>query len=67
MYLEQTVEILETDPQNVTRSHDIKQLKDVKPGDGQLRIRKGEWRLRYDVSGHDVVLHSFRHRREAYK
>jgi mRNA-degrading endonuclease RelE of RelBE toxin-antitoxin system len=66
-YLELTLEILETDPQNVTRSHDIKQLKDVKPGDGQFRIRKGEWRLRYDVSGHDVVLHSFRHRREAYK
>lgn len=66
-YLEQTIEILENDPQNVTRSHDIKQLKDVKPGDGQFRIRKGEWRLRYDVSGHDVVLHSFRHRREAYK
>jgi len=66
-YLEQTVEILETDPQNVTRSHDIKQLKDVKPGDGQFRIRKGEWRLRYDISGRDVVLHSFRHRREAYK
>ncbi|OGE24188.1 MAG: hypothetical protein A3J42_03275 [Candidatus Dadabacteria bacterium RIFCSPHIGHO2_12_FULL_53_21] len=66
-YLEQTVEIIETDPQNVTRSHDIKQLKDVKPGDGQFRLRKGDWRFRYDVSGRDVVLHSFRHRREAYR
>jgi mRNA-degrading endonuclease RelE of RelBE toxin-antitoxin system len=66
-YLEQTVEILESDPQNVTRSHDIKQLKDIKPGEGQFRIRKGEWRLRYDVSGRDVVLHSFRRRMEAYR
>ena len=66
-HLEQTVGILESDPLNVTRSHDIKRLKDVKPGEGRFRIRKGEWRLRYDVSGRDVVLHSFRHRREAYR
>jgi mRNA-degrading endonuclease RelE of RelBE toxin-antitoxin system len=65
--LEQTIGILESDPLNVTRSHDIKQLKDVGPGEGQFRIRKGEWRLRYDVSGRDVILHSFRHRREAYR
>jgi mRNA-degrading endonuclease RelE of RelBE toxin-antitoxin system len=65
--LEQTIGILEADPLNVTRSHDIKQLKDIRPGEGQFRIRKGEWRLRYDVSGRDVILHSFRHRREAYR
>jgi len=65
--LEHAIDILETDPQNVTRSHDIKQLKGVNPGEGQFRIRKGEWRLRYDVSGRDVILHSFRNRRDAYR
>ena len=66
-HLERMVEVLRSDPWNRTRSHNIKQLKGVRPGEGQFRIRSGEWRLRYDITGQDVILHSFRHRREAYR
>jgi mRNA-degrading endonuclease RelE of RelBE toxin-antitoxin system len=38
----------------------------LKPGEGQWRIRWREYRLRYDIFGSEVVLHSFRHRKEAY-
>jgi len=58
--------ILQEDPQNRTASHKIKKLVALAPGEGQWRIRWREYRLRYDIIGRDVVLHSFRHRREAY-
>jgi mRNA-degrading endonuclease RelE of RelBE toxin-antitoxin system len=38
----------------------------VKPGEGQWRIRWREYRLRYDILAGEVVLHSFRHRKESY-
>jgi mRNA-degrading endonuclease RelE of RelBE toxin-antitoxin system len=66
-HLERMLEILRNDPWNRTLSHNIKQLKGVRSGEGQFRIRSGEWRLRYDITGQDVILHSFRHRREAYR
>ena len=50
------VEILEVDPFNVTRSHPIKKLADVRAGKGQYRIRLGRWRFRYDIYGQEVVL-----------
>ncbi len=53
-------------PQNRTSRHQIKKLAALKQGEGQWRIRWREYRLRYDIFGRDVVLHSFRHRREAY-
>jgi mRNA-degrading endonuclease RelE of RelBE toxin-antitoxin system len=53
------------DPYNRSASHPIKKLKDIKSG-GQWRIRWREYRLRYDIYGADVVLHSFRHRKDAY-
>lgn len=46
--------------------HPIKKLAGLKPGEGQWRIRWREYRLRYDIFGSEVVLHSFRHRKEAY-
>ncbi|MBI2862853.1 MAG: type II toxin-antitoxin system RelE/ParE family toxin [Chloroflexi bacterium] len=58
--------ILKQDPSNQTRQHPIKKLSDVSPGEGQWRIRAGDYRLRYDIVGNDVVLYSFRHRKEAY-
>jgi mRNA-degrading endonuclease RelE of RelBE toxin-antitoxin system len=58
--------ILKTDPQNRTARYNIKKLTGLKPGEGQWRIRWRDYRLRYDIFGQDVVLHSFRHRREAY-
>jgi len=64
--LERLRAILREDPYNQTRQYDIKKLSDVPPGDGQWRIRAGDYRLRYDIVGNDVVLHSFRHRKEAY-
>jgi len=57
--------ILGQDPYNRSARHPIKKLKDIQSG-GQWRIRWREYRLRYDIYGTDVVLHSFRHRKEAY-
>ena len=58
--------ILGEDPYNRTRQYHITKLKDIKPGSGQWRIRHGDYRLRYDIFGQEVVLYSFRHRREVY-
>jgi mRNA-degrading endonuclease RelE of RelBE toxin-antitoxin system len=58
--------ILSHDPYNRSRLYDIKKLKDVRQGDGQYRIRSGKYRVRYDIIGDDVVLYSFKHRREVY-
>jgi mRNA-degrading endonuclease RelE of RelBE toxin-antitoxin system len=63
---EELLAILEEDPQNRTARHKIKKLVSLAQGEGQWRIRWREYRLRYDIFGRDVVLHSFRHRREAY-
>jgi mRNA-degrading endonuclease RelE of RelBE toxin-antitoxin system len=54
------------DPHNRTREHNIRKLTDVKLGEGQWRIRVGVYRLRYDIIGREVILYSFRHRREVY-
>ncbi len=64
--LEELLAILREDPHNRSGQHKIKKLVGLKPGDGQWRIRSREYRLRYDIFGEEVVLHSFRHRREAY-
>lgn len=57
---------LRSDPYNHTRKHDIRKLAGVDQGEGQWRIRVGDYRLRYDIMDSDVLLYSFRHRREVY-
>jgi mRNA-degrading endonuclease RelE of RelBE toxin-antitoxin system len=64
--LEKMLMALEGDPYNRSGKHDIKKLAGLKPGEGQWRIRAGDYRLRYDILGHDVVLYALRHRKEAY-
>jgi mRNA-degrading endonuclease RelE of RelBE toxin-antitoxin system len=64
--LEELIEILSDDPHNRSGRHKIKKLAGLKPGEGQWRIRWGDYRLRYDVFRNEVALHSFRHRKDAY-
>ena len=64
--LEQVRSALGADPHNRSRGHDIRKLSGVGEGEGQWRIRIGDYRLRYDIVGRDVLLYSFRHRREVY-
>ncbi len=64
--LEELLAILREDPHNRGGQHKIKKLMGLKPGQGQWRIRWREYRLRDDIFGDEVVLHSFRHRKQAY-
>lgn len=64
--LEELIEILSDDPHNRSGRHKIKKLAGLKPGEGQWRVRWRDYRLRYDIFGNEVVLHSFRHRKDAY-
>jgi mRNA-degrading endonuclease RelE of RelBE toxin-antitoxin system len=64
--LAELIAVLAEDPHGHSRLHPIKKLAGLKPGEGQWRIRWREYRLRYDIFGSEVVLHSFRHRKEAY-
>ncbi len=64
--LEDLIFTLREDPHNTSGEHSIKKLAGVKPGEGQWRIRWRDYRLRYDIFGKEVVLHAFRHRKEAY-
>jgi mRNA-degrading endonuclease RelE of RelBE toxin-antitoxin system len=64
--MEALLAILHHDPYNRSGRHQIKKLTGCKPGEGQWRIRWKEYRLRYDILGSNVVLYSFRHRKEAY-
>ncbi len=59
--------ILSEDPYNLKHQNSIKKLSGIQPGEGQWRIRSGDYRLRYDIFDKDVVLYTFRHRREAYR
>ena len=64
--LGELVATLSEDPHNRSGQHQIKKLAGLKPGEGQWCIRWREYRLRYDIFSDEVVLHSFRHRKEAY-
>jgi mRNA-degrading endonuclease RelE of RelBE toxin-antitoxin system len=64
--LGELVVLLAEDPYNRSGRYPIKKLVQLKSGEGQWRIRWRDYRLRYDIFGHDVVLHSFRHRKDAY-
>jgi len=63
---EELLAVLQADPLNTSHRHNIKKLTAVESGDGQWRIRIGVYRLRYDVEGSRVTLHSINHRRDAY-
>ncbi len=64
--LEELISILSDDPHNRSARHKIRKLAGLKPGEGQWRVRWRDYRLRYDIFGNEVVLHSFRHRKDAY-
>ena len=64
--LDELLAVLRQDPHNRSGQYHIKKLAGLKPGEGQWRTRWRDYRLRYDIDGTNVVLHSFRHRREAY-
>ena len=34
---------------------------------GQWRIRIGDYRIRYDIGGKEIILHRLRNRREVYR
>lgn len=53
---ENALAILEEDPLNRTRTHQIRKLANVRTGEGQYRLRLGRWRFRYDVSDAEVTL-----------
>jgi mRNA-degrading endonuclease RelE of RelBE toxin-antitoxin system len=65
--LVRAVEILESDPFNRKGQANIRKLAGVPSGQGQFRLRVGDYRLRYDVSGEDVILHAFRPRSISYR
>ena|ERR1700693_5442731 len=57
--------ILESDPLNLSRQHNIKKLKGVGLGEsGQYRLSLRRFRFRYDVSAREVVLYYCGLRRE---
>ena len=61
------VELLEQDPYNLRRRANIRKLVDVPQGEGQFRLRVADYRLRYDIVGDEVVLHSMRPRGQSYR
>ena len=65
--MEKAAAVLVIDPFNLSQAHNIKKLKDVAENDGQWRLRVGRYRIRYDIVGHTIVLHSIKHRRDAYR
>ena len=65
--IERAILILESDPYNLTHTHNIKKLEGIKKGDGVYRLRIHDFRIRYDAIGNDIVLYSFRDRKDAYR
>ena len=61
------IELLETDPFNLEGRANIRKLVDVPAGEGQFRLRLSDYRLRYDVAGDEVILHSMRPRQGSYR
>jgi len=57
------LDILSSDPYNRTRSHNIRKLESLPPGEGQYRLRLS--RFRYDIEGQVVYLKECALRSEA--
>lgn len=64
--VDEILTILAKDPHNTSRQFNIWKLTSVSAGEGQWRIRFGDYRIRYDIVGREVILHSFRIRAKAY-
>lgn len=64
--VDEILTILAKDPYNTSRQFNIKKLTSLSAGEGQWRIRFGDYRIRYDIFGQEVILHSFRIRSKAY-
>ncbi len=60
----EAIRILEVDPYNVSRTHNMKKLEGVPSREGQYRLTLRRWRFRYDIIRQDVVLHYCGLRRE---
>jgi mRNA-degrading endonuclease RelE of RelBE toxin-antitoxin system len=60
----EAIEMLNIDPQNLSRTHNIRKLEGVQRGEGPYRLRLGRWRFRYDIFGHEVWLFQCSLRRE---
>lgn len=65
--LKGAVSLLKIDPFNTRKTANISKLIKVPIGQGRFRLRLGDWRLRYDIIGNEVILHSMRLRRESYR
>ncbi len=53
---------LAPDPYQVGRK-----LRGVRVGEGQWKFRVGDYRIRFDTQGRDIVLHRVAHRSDIYK
>lgn len=53
--------------ENPTSGHGIKKLIGVRPGYGEWRIRIGAYRIRYDIYGMVVELHTIGPRKDIYR
>ena len=61
----EALKILKADPLNLSRQHNIKKLKGIRPGEGgQYRLALHRFRFRYDISVREVVLYYCGLRRE---
>ncbi|MEK7648961.1 MAG: type II toxin-antitoxin system RelE/ParE family toxin [Patescibacteria group bacterium] len=67
LIVENAQSILESDPYNRSGHHNIRKLQGLKVGEGIFRLRIGDYRIRYDIIKNDVVLYSFRDRKDAYR
>ncbi len=65
--LDEIKSVLQIDPYNRSRAHQIKKLKDISYGDGQWCLRVWRFRVRYDMTDSAARLHSIKPRPEAYR
>lgn len=65
--VERAISTLQSDPYNLTGEHHIRKLQGLKKGEGVYRLRIGDFRIRYDSCGSDIILYSFRNRKDAYR
>lgn len=63
----EAVELLETDPFNLGGHAKVRKLVEVPKGQGQFRLRVGGYRMRCDIVGDEVILHSMRPRGKSYR